>query len=343
MTHPVRTYAIATLTPVVLIVAGAFGGGVWSWLALVYMTLFTFGLDQMIAANDPGENPARDLPAADTLSASLAVLHFALLPLVVWSISSAGHGIAPGVALFIGAGLFFGQVSNSNAHELIHRRDRRLFALGKWVYVTLLFGHHTSAHLKVHHRHAASPQDPNSARRGEGFYRFAWRAWIGSFREGYRAEREAIRKRGTGGTTPYVTYIAGAAAFALLALVFIGPDGLLAYVGLSAYAQMQLLLSDYVQHYGLTRSETAPGKYEPVGPAHSWNAGHWYSRHLMLNAPRHSDHHAHPARPYPFLRNAPDAPTLPSTLPAMAALALIPSLWRRVMTPALSEWEATRA
>lgn len=343
MTHPVRAYAFATLTPVVLIAAGALTGGVWPWLALAYMTVFTFGLDQLIAPSDPGEDQSRELPAADMLSAGLAMLHFALLPLVVWSISSAGHGIAPGIALFIGSGLFFGQVSNSNAHELIHRRDRRLFALGKWVYISLLFGHHTSAHLKVHHRHAASPQDPNSARRGEGFYRFAWRAWIGSFREGYRAEREAIRKRGTGGATPYVTYIAGAAAFALLALAFIGPDGLLAYVGLAAYAQMQLLLSDYVQHYGLTRSETAPGKYEPVGPDHSWNAAHWYSRHLMLNAPRHSDHHAHPARPYPFLRNAPDAPTLPSTLPAMAALALIPSLWRRVMNPALARWEATRA
>lgn len=338
MTHPVRAYATATLIPVVLIATGAMIGGAWSVIALVYMTVFTFAMDQLIRVQEPTEDPTRELPAADTLSALLAVLHFALLPLTVWSIAHADHGPGPAVALFFAAGLFFGQVSNSNAHELIHRTRRALFNLGKWVYISLLFGHHTSAHTKVHHRYAASPKDPNSARRNESFYRFAPRAWIGSFRDGYRAEREDINRRGTGGSTPYVTYVVGGAAFTLAMTLAFGLPGLAVYIGLAAYAQMQLLLSDYVQHYGLTRAEIAPGKYEPVGPQHSWNGQHWYSRHLMLNAPRHSDHHAHPSRPYPQLRAAEDAPTLPSTLPAMAALALFPRYWKRVMNPALSKW-----
>ncbi len=94
------------------------------------------------------------------------------------------------------------------------------------------------------------------------------------------------------------------------------------------------MLSDYVQHYGLMRTEIRPpGKLEPVGPQHSWNAPHWFTTHLMLNAPpRHSDHHAHPARPYPALRlRDGEAPMLPYSLPAMAALALVPKLWQRVM------------
>lgn len=57
----------------------------------------------------------------------------------------------------------------------------------------------------------------------------------------------------------------------------------------------------------------------------------------MLNAPRHSDHHAHPSRIYPALRlgdtGAPGRPILQRSLPAMAALALFPPLWRRVMDP----------
>lgn len=104
-----------------------------------------------------------------------------------------GGGIGP---VFGGAGravsggeLWLGQVANPCAHELIHRTDRLLYRLGVLVYAALLFGHHASAHRLVHHVHAATPDDPNSARSGEGFYAFAFRAWTGSFRQGYLAGR----------------------------------------------------------------------------------------------------------------------------------------------------------
>jgi alkane 1-monooxygenase len=60
----------------------------------------------------------------------------------------------------------------------------------------------------------------------------------------------------------------------------------------------------------------------------------------MLNAPRHSDHHAHPARPYPALRlPAPEAaPRLPWSLPLACMIALAPPLWRRAIAPRLAAW-----
>ena len=119
-----------------------------------------------------------------------------------------------------------------------------------------------------------------------------------------------------------------------------GHGGLLGYVLLAVHATTQLLLSDYVQHYGLSRALRDGGKPEPVGPRHSWNSPHWYSSAFMLNAPRHSDHHAHPGRPYSALSVAEDAPTLPHSLPVMAMLALVPPLWRRVMTPRALRWAA---
>jgi len=54
-----------------------------------------------------------------------------------------------------------------------------------------------------------------------------------------------------------------------LAFAWGGITTALAYIALAAYAQSQLLLSDYVQHYGLTRKTTG-AKPEPVGPSHSW-------------------------------------------------------------------------
>ena len=61
----------------------------------------------------------------------------------------------------------------------------------------------------------------------------------------------------------------------------------------------------------------------------------------MLNAPRHSDHHSHPARPYPALRlGEPDeAPRLPWPLPVACTLALFPPLWKRAIRPTLRRWQ----
>jgi|GEM_PF-3952415 len=164
------------------------GAALWGLAAAAYLTLFTFALDTLIAASGNAPEGA-EVPAADALLVTLALAQLAVLPLGVAVVAGATglSWLERGLA-FAGFGLFFGQVSNSCAHELIHRSGRGLRRLGVAVYVSLLFGHHASAHPLVHHRHVATPADPNSARAGEGFYRFAPRAWAGSFREGWRAE-----------------------------------------------------------------------------------------------------------------------------------------------------------
>lgn len=344
MTHRMKMFAAVSMTPVLLICLAAVFGGWWVLVALLYVTLFTFAMDQLVTIASDTEQPESEFPAADGLSTVLALSHFCLLALVVWALSSHSQlGFFGSLGLFVAAGMFFGQVSNSNAHELIHRSDRWLFNLGKWVYISMLFGHHTSAHLLVHHRFAASEYDPNSAEMGESFYTFAMRAWIGAARAGYEMEtdrRKNQRYDPSWYSHPYVSYVLGGLASLTVAFVIGGWGGLLALVLLAAYAQMQLLLSDYVQHYGLRRAHHSNGKLVPVGLHHSWNAPHWMSNYLMLAAPRHSDHHSHPDRPYPALR-LPDpevAPSLPYSLPTMATIALFPRLWRRVMDPLVGHW-----
>jgi len=140
-----------------------------------------------------------------------------------------------------------------------------------------------------------------------------------------------------------VAYITGAVLIILAALLIGGLKGGLAAICLAGIAQTQLMMSDYVQHYGLSRRMLDNGKPEPVGSRHSWNAPHMMSSALMLNAPRHSDHHAHPARPFPALRLDDDMPMLPRSLPVMACVALYPRLWRRVMDPRVADWQAPAA
>ena len=128
-----------------------------------------------------------EFPAATGLSVVLALSHFVLLYLVITALSGDVFGTLEKLGIFFASGFFFGQVSNVNAHELIHRGGRNLHRLGKWVYVSLLFGHHTSAHVLVHQRHAATRMDPSTSRKGESYYRFVIRAWVESFRMGLAA------------------------------------------------------------------------------------------------------------------------------------------------------------
>ena len=335
----IAVFALIAGLPLALAGLGARVGGAAVWLALFYMTGLAMLADRAIRRIPPAAAPDTGSMAANALSVLLGLGHFVLLALVIPALAGqGGPGPAARLALFLAAGMWFGQVSNSNAHELIHRRAPGLYWLGVAIYTSLLFGHHASAHRKVHHRHVATPRDPNSARRGEGFYRFAPRAWLGSFRAGLAAER------GGRGLNPYWVYLGGAAATLLWAGWLAGGRGVAALIALAAYAQMQLLLSDYVQHYGLRRPTGPDGRPVPVSDADSWNAAQWFSGFLMLNAPRHSDHHAHPARPYPSLRLPPPhaAPRLPYSLPVMAAIALVPPLWRRVMARELAKWQRLR-
>lgn len=337
---PMILFSLAALSPLALLLWGIWMGGLWVLPGLLYMGLLTALLDHLIPLVAPDAPEGAEFPAADALLVALGVAHLLAFPLAVWAIAGdSGLSLAARVVVFLGFGQFFGQVSNPAAHELIHRGSRGLFRLGMAVYVTLLNGHHTSAHRLVHHRHVATPDDPNSARGDESFYAFLPRAYFGSFRAGLRAEN-ARRAAQPGGLHPYALYIGGALLCLGLGALIAGLPGLLVWLALAAYATAQLMLSDYVQHYGLSRARLPDGRLEPVGDRHSWNAPHWFSSGVMLNAPRHSDHHAHPARPYPALRLPPPdaAPWLPYSLPLCAMIALFPRRWRRLMQPRLAAW-----
>jgi alkane 1-monooxygenase len=338
---PIWAFALAAAAPLPLLAMGLVFGGIWAAAALIYMTALAAFLDQ-IKPLFMGDAPeGAEFPAQTALLVLLAIGHLIALPLMVHAIAGpSGLGPLPRAALFLGAGLWFGQVSNPMAHELIHRGPRALYRLGALVYATLLFGHHASAHRLVHHTHAASAEDPNSARSGEGFYRFFLRAWAGSFAKGLRAET-ARRVQNAKGPHPYIAYIAFGTLSLFTGYQIAGLQGLAIWAALALHAQVQLMLSDYVQHYGLTRAQLPNGKLEPVAARHSWNAPFWFSSALMLNAPRHSDHHAHPARPYPALRlpRPEAAPMLPWPLPLACTIALVPPLWKRLIRPHLAPWK----
>lgn len=277
----------------------------------------------------------RPLRDSDRLSLVLAASHLLLMIAAIYGLSGrAGYGVFGWTLAFLAFGLWFGQVSNANAHALIHRRDRRLRALGAAIYATMGFGHHASAHRLVHHRFVATLDDPNTAQLGESIYGFIPRAWSGAFVAGYEMEAAILRRRPRRRMPPlhpYVWYLAGTILTALLILILFGITGLLAWVLLAGFAQLQILLADYVQHYGLRRRALSLGKVEALGLRHSWDAPQPFSAALTLNLPRHADHHLNPNRCWSELDSRAVAPRLPHSLPVMAAVALWPGKWRGLM------------
>lgn len=342
-----RWFWIATMVALFLLTLAGVSGGIWPWMAFLYLTAFVPVMDHLLHGTVAIPNRHGQLPSGHTLAIVLGVAHFPILGLGVAAIAGAtGLSGVDRLLCFLSFGLFIGQISNANAHELIHKAKRLHRQLGVLVYISMLFGHHASAHPKVHHIWVATERDPNSARLGESFYRFWPRSWLGSFRAGLAAEtklRAGARSTPAPLSHPYVAYVGGALLLIFGAALSLGVVGVAALIALTAYAQMQLLLSDYVQHYGLTRAVDAKGKPQPVGMAHSWNAPHFFSSALMLNAPRHSDHHVNPSRSYPSLQiDDPHTLLLPRSLPVMATLALFPTFWRRVMDPRVAKIRASR-
>ncbi len=329
-------FYIAILSPIAALLAGVIWGGIWVAGAVILITIVTWGLDRLLQGDAVRLPPGSEFPTGTALSVGLGLVQVPLVLAAIWAIGgTSGHSIAERLGLLIGFGLYFGQVSHPTAHELIHKPRRGQQMLGRLVYISILFGHHASAHLRVHHHHVATANDPNSAPLGLGFYRFALRAWRQSFLFGARAET-ALRARSARHRSPlshpYLAYVAGAGIMLALAGAIAGWSGLVALLGLATYAQIQILLSDYVQHYGLQR-KLIENRPEPVAVHHSWNTPHTWSSAMMLNAPRHSDHHVDPTRPFPALRLNQQMPILPYSLPVMAVIALYPRLWRRIMDP----------
>ena len=329
-------FTLATAVPVFLLTPAGVFGGAWTIAALLYLPVLVFIMDRLIQYAATDKDTHEEFPASTALCVFLGLSHMGLIVVAVLALSGVtGLNIWERLACFVLFGQYFGQVSNANAHELIHRGSRWLNRLGVAIYSTIFFGHHASAHTKVHHTWVGSLRDPNTARLGESVYRFWPRAWFGSFVAGLKAENAMRSRRKTpepAWTHPYVWYAVGTALTILVAFLLAGWPGVASLIAVSLYATLQHLASDYIQHYGLQRRKLANGKLEPVGAQHSWNAPQVFSAAMMLNVPRHSDHHLNPTRPYPNLRIEEDRmPILPRSLPVMGIIALWPPLWRSLM------------
>lgn len=309
------------LLPLPLLAFAALTGG-WAValaLAAVLLAVLVQGAPDA-AVDDTGDTPhlAAALVAGGALTL-LAVLH------------ALDGGTAMGAwawfGLLLAAALWLGQIGLAAGHALIHA-GRGKARLGLAFYALVWAGPLASAHRLVHHRAAATADDPFTADPDEGFWGYLGRAWPEAIVAGWEIEAETART-GPGATAlhPYLLYAAGGAAASLAIAAVAGFGAVVLHLAISALVQVQLMLCDFVRHHGRQRRRRGTGEVEPYGLAHEWVAPDpvaW----LRRGAPaRPGDHAAHDeSTPAPGA-----APRLPLPFPAMSALALVPPLWNRAL------------
>jgi alkane 1-monooxygenase len=234
----------------------------------------------------------------------------------------------------MGMGLACGTFGINVGHELGHRVNLHEQWMAKALLLTSLYTHFFIEHNKGHHKNVSTPVDPSSAPMGMSLYAFWIRSVSGTWIGAWHIAAEELSKKGL----PAFHWKNEMLQLQILQLGFIAAIGLTfgweacGYFVLAAIMGFLLLETvNYIEHYGLRRKETQPGKYERALPQHSWNSNHVLGRLMLFELSRHSDHHYLASRKYQILRHHDEAPQLPTGYPGSMVLATIPPLWFLVM------------
>ncbi|MGB0958677.1 MAG: alkane 1-monooxygenase [Halocynthiibacter sp.] len=328
-------------------ILGAVLGG-WWWLTLpLYSWYFVGALDLVLGKDttdfDP-ETDETDLYWYRFITMAWFPIQFVLIYGMIWYVTRSDHlSFLEMLGVFFAIGISSGTTGIVYSHELMHQKNRAERWLADLLLATTLYSHFRSEHLLVHHPYVGTPRDPVTARYNEDFYHYFIRVLRECPKSAWRAEAALLARRDlpmAHPRNPFWKYAILQATCMFLALWIGGWLGLVLFIWQAFIAIIQLEITNYVEHYGLTREHLGDGHYEHVKPHHSWNAAHKATNWLLINLQRHSDHHYKPSRRFPLLQNHDEdqAPQLPFGYTFMGVSALIPPMWRRRMNPRVRAW-----
>ena len=323
-----------------------------AWFPLLFIFGLVPGIDWLCGIergnwDTPAQAAALERhPYFRVLTMLVLPLWLATLAWCCWQFLHLPLGLAGQLGWIASTGVIGGVLAINPAHELIHKAGKIEPLLGGILLTSVGYQGFKIEHVRGHHVHVATPHDASSATLGESVYAFVPRALWRNARNAWRLEALRLRERGR---SPWswrnemlrwcLLWLAMMAAFALVG----GARALGFFLAQGVLAAATLEVINYVEHYGLSRRETAPGRYERVTHRHSWNAPQRYTNWLLFNLQRHSDHHAQARRRYQALRHHDDSPQLPAGYASMFVLALLPPLWHRVMDHRARAASAARA
>ncbi len=235
-----------------------------------------------------------------------------------------------------------GGIAINLGHELGHRTSRFEQFLGEISLLISLENHFLPYHNLGHHKNAATPNDPATARRNECVYTFWIRSQFGSYRQAWQFETEKQRRNKRSIFSLHnrmVSYTIAQIVLLLTILLAFGLTTMLAFIASAIVGKLILETVNYIEHYGLVRKMKDDGKYERVLPQHSWNSDHVLGRAILFELSRHSDHHFKASKPYQILDSLPQSPQMPTGYPGMMIFSLFSPIWFWYMNKRIDEIE----
>jgi fatty acid desaturase len=320
------------IMPALLLLGSATGH---QWLAFA-VVVFVFPLARLVLGALPAEPPQWREDVATWLD-RLPVLYVPVLVvsvgfsavLVLRQPASRGAMVGYGLSLWMTLLL-----ATCVAHELFHRRDRRLAHLGHALAGFCGYPLLGAEHL-AHHARPGDVQRAECPRVDESMWAFAGRRLCRILSE-FLGPRALLWSRSARqpGVVRLRTAMIATTVTATMFVLAAGWRGLVVYVAVAAGVAFGVQLMTYIQHWGLGVDHLP----DRVAYGRGWEEDCRFQAWVTLNISLHDGHHRDSRLPYYRLELTPDSPRLPASYVLLMFISLVPALWFKVMTPALTHW-----
>lgn len=315
------------------------GSGLVCWLPLLY-TFFLIPAMELFIKADPKnldeveESLAKKNKVYDFILYAAVIMQYYSLWVFFNSLHQVQISNIDIAGRVISMALLCGAFGINVAHELGHRVNKVEQLFAKMLLLTSLYMHFFIEHNKGHHKHVATPHDPSTAKYNQSVYAFWPQTIIGTYLSAWRIANEEVKKKGNPWWSlqnEMILFQCVQILFAFVILYFFGLKLLILFI-IAAFVGILLLETvNYIEHYGLSRSQSNEKQFERVQPHHSWNSNHIIGRLMLFELSRHSDHHYLASRKFQILRSFDNAPQMPTGYPGMILLSLFPPLWFKIM------------
>ena len=333
-------YLAAYTIPLSAYIGITMGGG-WSYLTPVYAFLLIPLLEILLPEDEKNlDDSDRDAQGVSRIYDWMLYANIAIVYSLIWIV---GKEISSGpleTFEYIGIAFSLGIVLGTNGinvgHELGHRQASPERFLGKMLLLPSLYMHFYIEHNFGHHLHAATREDPATARYSQSVYHFWATSVTRQYINAWRIQKGLLVRTNRAFLSIYndmLWYLVIQAAYlgALYWLFGAFATGFLILCGIIGFLLLETV--NYIEHYGLLRKKLSSGRYERVRQVHSWNSNHIMGRIVLYELTRHSDHHYKSSKKYQLLDYHESSPEMPFGYPTSVVLSLVPPLWFHIMNP----------
>ena len=265
---------------------------------------------------------------------------YSLIVIYLVSYTTTDLALYETIGLMLSLGIVLGSNGINVGHELGHRQKSAERFLGKILLLPSFYMHFYIEHNFGHHMHAATKEDPATARLNQSVYSFWFTSVVRQYISAWKIQLQLLKKQGKSFLSlknDMLWYLVLEAAYLFVLFYFFGSQVVPFVIGAGIVGFLLLETVNYIEHYGLLRKKLPSGRYERVREVHSWNSNHIIGRIVLYELTRHSDHHYKSSKKYQLLDCHEDSPQMPYGYPTSMVMSFFPPLWFKTMNPRIPE------